>query len=298
MRGSGRKGLTAALLAHKGWQPMRRRRRSLTAGKSREPLGFFIPHRYVGQATAAAIDGYAELQPWFEAAAPAFGEVFETIEEHAAALLAIAATELPPPAARFRQDWFPRLDAAAAYALVRHRRPARLIEIGCGHSTRWFARAVADAGIATRMTTIDPRPRAPLAGLPVAFIRASVQQAGAAPFHKLAAGDVLSLDGSHILMPGTDVDVVLNRILPRLPPGVLIHIHDIFLPDPYPARWAWRGYNEQQAIAVMLAGGGWRILWSSRWAATRMTDCLARSVASRLPLLPGAVEASLWLEKC
>jgi len=279
---------------------MRRRRRSLraTASQFPQPRGFFIPHRLTAHAASAATDGYPELQPWFEAAAPACGDLLATIENHAADLLAIAASELPPPAPRFRQDWFPRLDAAAAYALVRRRRPARLIEIGCGHSTRWFAKAVADAGAATRMTAIDPRPRARLAGLPVAFIRASVQQAGAAPFEGLAAGDVLSLDGSHILMPGTDVDVVLNRILPRLPPGVLVHIHDIFLPDPYPARWAWRGYNEQQAVAVMLAGGGWRILWSSRWTATRMTRCLAASVASRLPLLPGAVEASLWLEKC
>lgn len=279
---------------------MYRRRQLANAAASRlpQPRGFFIPHRYAVQAAAAAGDGYPELALLFEAATPALCDLFDCIDGHAAALLAIADAAAPPPAPRFRQDWFPRLDAAAAYALVRHHRPARLIEIGCGHSTRWFARAVADGGLATQITAIDPQPRAGLAGLPIDFIRSSVQQSGPAPFDGLAAGGgVLSLDGSHILMPGTDLDIVLNRVLPRLPAGLLLHVHDVFLPDPYPARWAWRGYNEQHAVAAMVAGGGWRIVWSSRWAVTRMAGRLSRSVAARLPLLPGAVEASLWLEK-
>lgn len=109
---------------------------------------------------------------------------------------------------------------------------------------------------------------------------------------------MLSLDGSHVLMPGTDADVVLNRVLPALPPGVLVHIHDIFLPDPYPAEWSWRGYNEQLAVATLLQGGGWQIAWSSRWVATRLADRLAAGAANHLPLPDGAFEGSLWIEKC
>lgn len=259
--------------------------------------GFFIPHRLAGEAAAAASAGYPELVPLFVAAEPVMHRLFDVIDSHAAALLAIEEQGGTPPAARFRQDWFPRLDAAAAYALIRSRRPARLVEIGCGHSTRWFARAVTDGTIATHLTAIDPRPRAALAGLPVALLRTTLQKAGAAPFAELAAGDVLSLDGSHVLMPGTDVDLVLNRLMPDLPQGVLVHLHDVFLPDPYPVRWAWRGYNEQQAVATLLTGGGWRILWSSRWAATRLVDRFSRSIVASLPLPPGALEASLWLEK-
>lgn len=267
------------------------------SGRHRHRRGFFISRRHVTTTLAVAGEGYPELAPLFSSAEPALRQVLDAIDAYAPALLAIEDEAAPPPAPRFRQDWFPRLDAAAAYALVRRRRPARLVEIGCGHSTRWFARAVADGGLATRLTAIDPRPRASLADLPAEFIRTRLQQAGAAPFEALAAGDMLSLDGSHILMPGTDVDVALNRILPRLPAGVLVHIHDVFLPAPYPVRWAWRGYNEQQAVAAMLAGGGWRIVWSSCWAATRLAGRLAASVVAHLPLLPGAFEASIWLEK-
>ena len=74
-------------------------------------------------------------------------------------------------------------------------------------------------------------------------------------------------------MPGTDVDWLLNRILPALDAGVLIHVHDVFLPDPYPAGWAWRGYNEQQALAALLQGGGYAIRFASHYVA----DAAARS---------------------
>ena len=65
---------------------------------------------------------------------------------------------------RFTQDWFPRLDAAAAYAMVRRARPSRLVEIGAGHSTRFMAQAVADGGLATQIVCIDPRPRIAIEG--------------------------------------------------------------------------------------------------------------------------------------
>ena len=279
---------------------MRRRCRSpRQRPEKRRPCqrGFYIPHRLAAEAAAAATTGYPELVPLFGAAEAAMGAIFDEIDGIAEALRAIDRAADPPPAPRLRQDWFPRLDAAAAYALVRGRRPASVVEIGCGHSTRWFARAVADGGLATRLTAIDPRPRATLAGLPVTFLRTTLQKAGTGPFAELTSGDILSLDGSHVLMPGTDVDIVLNRVMPELPPGVLVHLHDIFLPDPYPVRWLGRGYNEQQAVAPLLSGAGWRLLWSSHWAATRMADRLSRSAAADLPLLPGAFEASLWLEK-
>jgi hypothetical protein len=258
--------------------------------------GFFIPCRFADTARAAASNvRYPSLEVPFSEAEPRLLDLLDAIDQHAPALLAIDEEALPAP--RWRQDWFPRLDAAAAYALICLRAPNLLIEVGSGHSTRWFARAAADAGHPTRLIAIDPAPRATLAGLHVEIVRSAVQEARGAPYSGLAAGDVLSIDGSHVLMPGTDVDFLLNRVLPALPAGVFVHIHDVFLPEGYPAEWAWRGYNEQLALPAMLQGRSYRILWSSHWVVTRMRDRLARSVAARLPLLPGAHESSLWLEK-
>jgi hypothetical protein len=203
----------------------------------------------------------------------------------------------PPPAPRFEQDWFPRLDAVAAYTILRTRRPARVVEVGSGHSTRVMARAVADAGLGTRILAIDPEPRADIAGLGVQILRRTVQRADPALFAALGAGDVLFVDSSHVLMPGSDVDLLFNGAMAALPAGALVHVHDVFLPDAYPADWAWRGYNEQNALAAMLLGGGWRILWSSRYVATRLAATLAASPLSALTLPQGAFETSLWLER-
>jgi hypothetical protein len=76
----------------------------------------------------------------------------------------------------------------------------------------------------------------------------------------------------------------------------MVHVHDVFLPDDYPPDWEWRGYNEQLGIATLIQGGGYRLLWSSHYAATRMPVAIAGSVRT-LPLVEGAKESSLWLVK-
>jgi len=100
------------------------------------PRGFFIPYRHAG--TVAPM-GYPALRPLFQAAEPRFRAVLDDIAAATRELDAIAAGDGP---ARFDQDWFPRLDAAAAYAILRAHKPRRIVEIGSGHSTRFLARAV------------------------------------------------------------------------------------------------------------------------------------------------------------
>jgi hypothetical protein len=255
--------------------------------------GFFIPYRYA--------DGVARLQPTYSvlserigAAEPAFLDLLRRAEEYAEALMAIAGQQGVAPAPKFDQDWFPTLDAVAAYTLVRQYGPKRIVEVGSGHSTRFLARAVQDAGLPTEITAIDPQPRASLNGLPVRFHNAIMQTADPAIFAALQPGDILFIDSSHILMPGTDVDWLFNRVLPALPSGVLVHIHDIFLPDDYPPDWAWRGYNEQQAIGPLLAGGLLPV-FSSHYAQTRLAAVVQGGIVGRLPQAAGAWPASLWL---
>ncbi len=261
---------------------------TLLGGKAR---GFFIPHRYADRVRACP---YPALEPTFAAAWPACEQVLAEIEAIAPALRRLSG---PPPAPRFDQDWFPTLDAAAACALVALARPRRIVEVGSGHSTRFLARAAADQGLGSELLCIDPAPRATLRGLPVCWLESTLQEAPPACFSDLAAGDLLVVDSSHILMPGTDVDWLLNRILPILAPGVLVHVHDVFLPDPYPEAWAWRGYNEQQAIAALLQGGGYGIRFASHYVGSRRPERLGAGVLAELPQGGAGLASSLWLEK-
>jgi len=258
--------------------------------------GFFIPYRFADSLPLPGdVPGYPAVEALFAAAEPAFATTLAEIEALADDLEALDGG--PAPAPRWTQDWFPTLDAAAAYALVRSRRPAHIVEVGSGHSTRFLKRAVDDAGLSTTLVAIDPAPRRGVDRLDIELIQATLHDAGTAPFAPLAAGDMLVIDSSHILMPGSDVDDLLNRILPSLPSGVLVHIHDIFLPDDYPSSWAWRGYNEQQGVAALLTTGAYAPLFASHYVASRMSDRLAQGVLARLPQVDGAHPASLWLRK-
>jgi predicted O-methyltransferase YrrM len=195
-----------------------------------------------------------------------------------------------PPAPRWDQDWFPRLDAAAAYAIVRMTRPRRIVEVGSGHSTRFLARAAADGALDTEITSIDPQPRAPIPAV-VHWVQKPVQACPLALFESLAPNDILFIDSSHQVKPGSDVQFLLDEALPRLASGVRVHFHDIFLPDDYPPQWAWRRYNEQQALAGLLADS-YELDFSSHQTPRPLSGVLAR-----LALVPGAHESSVWLMK-
>ncbi len=258
--------------------------------------GFFIPHRLAHRLPRpGANPPYDGLGDLFENALPAMRGVLAMIQAVASDLALLG--QDPPPAPRFAQHWFPGLDGAAAYGLVRHFGPANILEVGSGHSTRFLARAVADGRLEAQITAIDPAPRRRLDGLAVTHIAKPIQEAGIDRAASLSEGDFLVVDSSHILMPGSDVDIILNRILPALPPGVLVHFHDIFLPDDYPAEWGWRAYNEQQGVAALLGGGGYEIVFSSHFARRALADELARALPGGIELPDGAFESSLWLRK-
>lgn len=253
--------------------------------------GFFIPYRY---AEATRPCDYPVLHGVFSAAAERFEAFLARLDAHRTAFDRFGGE---PPAPRFGQDWFPRLDACAAYAMVRERRPSLIVEIGCGHSTRVMARAIADGGLATRHLCIDPAPRAALAGLAIEHRSATLDQLDRADHMMLAMADLLFVDSSHIGMPGSDVDRLINDVLPRLKPGAVIHFHDVFLPYAYPKHWSWRGYNEQSLVAPLMTSGGYQVLFSSHYVVRQMADRLEDSFIAGLPLLPEALESSLWLEK-
>ncbi len=266
-----------------------------TATLNGSPQGWFIPYRHaagvVPPAPAPAI-AYPAIAALLDAARDDSLAVLQMINGYRAPLLAISATD-DTARPRWLQDWFGGLDAATAYSMVRHHRPARIVEVGSGHSTRFMKRAADDGGLATDILAIDPAPRADIRDLGIRVQQTVVQDAPADSFADLQPGDILAIDSSHVLMPGSDVDHLLNNVIPGLPAGVLVHIHDIFLPGGYPRNWHLRGYNEQNGVAALLVGGRLRPLFGCRHALDHMSADVNR-LTGFIPRPVPLLESSLW----
>jgi predicted O-methyltransferase YrrM len=225
-----------------------------------------------------------------------FGEEFLTLE-----------TE-PLGTILFRMDngSFGSVDAEILYAMVRHHRPHRIIEVGSGWSTLVSLKALqanAREGGRGHFTACEPYP-SPLV-LAVAenhqvdLQRLPVQSISVAAFEELAEGDILFIDSSHVCKVGSDVQYELLEVLPRLRPGVLVHIHDIFLPEEYPREWLldeqWF-WNEQYVLQAFLCfNSEYEVLWSSSHMRLRHPELLESSIQSydRTTRRP----CSLWIRR-
>ncbi|GAA3250441.1 class I SAM-dependent methyltransferase [Pseudonocardia petroleophila] len=173
----------------------------------------------------------------------------------------------------WRNGWLPPIDMVAHYTLIRSERPARYVEIGSGESTKLARMAVTDGGLPTEIISVDPFPRAEVNNLCDRVIRNRLEDADLAVFSDVQPGDIVFFDGSHRSFMNSDVSVFFLEVLPELPRGLLIGIHDIDLPWDYRPEWAIRYYNEQYLLAVHLLAAMPEIVFPSRHVA--VTEALA-----------------------
>lgn len=190
--------------------------------------------------------------------------------------------------------YFDSPDAEALYLMVRRAAPARVIEVGCGNSTRVTRQAVLDGGLSTVLTAIDPAPRADIAAVVDRFEQAPLEAVDPEMFADLAASDILFIDSSHQVRMSNDVAHLFCRIIPALAPGVLIHVHDVFLPYEYPKRFFYDcpSWAEQYMLHALLQGGGYDILWPGYHLQQDRPDAVAA-----LPFLQNGRAHSFWIRK-
>lgn len=150
----------------------------------------------------------------------------------------------------WRNAWFSGNDALTLYGFLAKYKPATLLEIGSGNSTKFARRAIADYGLPTQVVSIDPKPRADIDAMCDRVVRAGLETVDLQVFRDLQPGDFLSFDGSHRSFMNTDVTAFFLDVLPIVPAGVHIHVHDIFLPYDYPPGTPY--FNEQYLLAVYL----------------------------------------------
>jgi hypothetical protein len=152
----------------------------------------------------------------------------------------------------WKNSFFGHLDGAALIAMLILNRPARYLEIGSGNSTKFARHTIKNARLPTKIISLDPEPRAQIDALCDTSIRRGLEDCDLSLFDQLGEGDILFFDGSHRVFTNSDVTVFFLELMPRLRPGVIVHIHDIFLPWDYPPTWRRRMYSEQYMLAAML----------------------------------------------
>jgi predicted O-methyltransferase YrrM len=162
----------------------------------------------------------------------------------------------------FDNKRFERGDADFLYQFIRAVKPRKIVEIGSGYSTK-IARLAQirnrnESGLATKHICIEPFEMKWLEELgDIEVVRSRVEMFDFNWSTELQAGDLLFIDSSHMIRPHGDVLKEYLDILPRLSPGVFIHVHDIFSPRDYPAYWQQNMilWNEQYLLEALLSNG-------------------------------------------
>jgi predicted O-methyltransferase YrrM len=207
-----------------------------------------------------------------------------------------------------RATGFSGIDGAMLYSMIRTYKPRRMIEVGSGHSTLLSLQALhrnaeEDGAPLADFTAIEPYPadylRKAMDGAGKLLER-KVEDVPVTEFERLEENDILFVDSSHSVRIGGDVVYELLEIIPRLKKGVLVHIHDIFLPYEYPKEWIKKRFvfwTEQYLLHAFLAfNRAFEILWSGGIMRAHAPAELARHFPYYEPgkQHPG----SFWLRRC
>jgi hypothetical protein len=201
---------------------------------------------------------------------------------------------------------FESVDGEVSYCMIRHFKPKKIFEIGSGNSTYLSAQAVIkngeDNNHECELVAFEPYPNDILkSGFPglSKLISTEIQNVSITTFDKLRENDILFIDSSHVIKIGNDVQYEYLEILPRLNIGVIVHLHDIFLPAEYPREWVLRDYRfwtEQYLLQAFLAfNDRFEVLWAGSMMHLRHPDKLeiAFSSYNREERWPG----SFWIRK-
>ena len=211
-------------------------------------------------------------------------------------------TEPKPDRRYFTQNDFYGLgDALILQAFLRHLQPQRYLEVGSGWTTalaldtndRWL-----DSRL--RITCIEPKPdhlnRLLRPGDDVEVIVSPVQDVDLTRFTELKSGDILFIDCSHVVRTGSDAHHLITRVLPIVPAGVYIHIHDMFWPFEYPRQWVEEGRAWTEAYllhAFLLFNRAFEIVLFNDWLTSRNYE----RMVSEVPALAPGAGGALWLRR-
>jgi predicted O-methyltransferase YrrM len=202
----------------------------------------------------------------------------------------------------YQNDWFPLADAIVLSALIQSITPKKIIEVGSGFSTAVMLDTMDFIKGNCEITCIEPNPERLNQLLSkedlqrINLRRQTVQTLPLEFFDSLEANDFLFIDSSHVAKIGSDVAFLYLRVLPRLKPGVWVHIHDIFFTSSYPAEWLREGraWNEPILLRALLIGNqGLEVRAFNRYAAIQYPELFE----SAKPAIRDNAGGSFWMQR-
>lgn len=152
----------------------------------------------------------------------------------------------------YNNEYLPGLDIIGIYTMLKHFNPETYVEVGSGFSTKVAAKSIRENHLQTKIVSIDPQPRAEIDELADKVIREPFENTDFSFIFNLKENDILFIDNSHRILPNSDAMVFFMEVLPNLPKGVVVHVHDIYLPYDYPQFMCDRFYSEQYGLAAFL----------------------------------------------
>ncbi len=246
------------------------------------------PHQKLYDYISASRSDYAALLTASKKYFPALQKIKRTSDE---------ANSIKPV---WDNGYLPGLDIMMLYTILNEVKPAKYIEIGSGSSTKVAAKARRENNLTFTITSIDPQPRQEIQGLADEWIAEKLQDVSLHIFKTLLPNDVVFFDGTHCLLPASDVMHFFLEVLPVLPQGVIVQLHDIYLPYDYPPDMCKRFYSENSVLAAVLlaAPDKYKILCPASFISE--DEALAQTIASfwQHPNVQGAEKhgGSFWFQ--
>lgn len=200
----------------------------------------------------------------------------------------------------WENGFFPAFDSIMHYTIIEQFKPKKYLEIGSGNSTKlaYFCRS--QEKLDFTITCFDPHPRREVKEIADHWVSAPIQSVPVTYFEDLEPNDIVFLDGSHVLHANSDVMWFFMEILPIIPKGVIVHIHDIFLPYDYPQWVCDRFFSEQYMFAVcLLNSDSYKIISPNYYLLTKK---IARDTIDELWKMPALKNVkkhgrSFWFTK-
>lgn len=198
------------------------------------------PHEKLFEIISASDEAYATLLR----ESLSFKEIFFSIRE--------AADEKDPRNPAWNNNYVPGLDIIILYTMLCRLKPKKYLEIGSGTTTKTAHKVRTEQSLDFIITCIDPDPRQEIKNIADEWLPSLVQRSPIEKFTSLSANDVVFFDGTHTLFPNSDVMWFFLEILPVLPKGVVVQIHDIYLPYDYPQFMLERYYSENYLLGALI----------------------------------------------